>query len=89
MGWLTESAMYSAGGAAKSKRRRAIVGNVRYEAAGTVDVCWREAVGVGNLRWQYPRLTRSSVLSPGVSKQGGSSETEGSNNSNIAKTGGA
>ena len=35
MGWLTESAMYSAGGAAKSRRRRAIVGNVRYEAAGT------------------------------------------------------
>jgi hypothetical protein len=43
------------------------------------------AMGVGNLRWQYPRLTRSSLRCPGVSKQGGSSETEGSNNSNIAK----
>ena len=35
MGWLTGSAMYSAGGAAKPKRRRAIVGNSRFEAAGT------------------------------------------------------
>ena len=83
--------MYSAGGAAKPKRRRAIVGNARYEAAGPLMFAAGRSDGRlgGNLRWQHPRLTRSSVLSPGVSKQGGSSETEGSNNSNIAKTGGA